>query len=454
MPNYRLLKDAYYGEGGFYDGGYLVKFERETKEAYQVRRKMSYYINYFANIVDSLVYPIFKKTPGRNYDGAGKEYIDTFLNNVDNKGTGIQNFMKDAALRSKLLGSVFICVDNMKAIPSNMADTITKRALPYAYVVEPEFIVDYSLDSYGKLTMIAFEESLKTGQNHVVTRRTQFDTKRITTRINGSVVSDTEHGLGEIPVVYFPSVVSAGRQTIKPPSKMMPFATIARAIYNYQSYSEEIMRNQAFSILVMPTLDKQNIDIGTSNAIGYDPNTTNGAKPEYIAPPSDPANVLMEERKFLVQEMYRMAGLAFVTGTKQESSGASKQWDFEKTNQLLVDFSDQCQQAEQKMVELMERWLGIDCGYNVSYADDFGISDMQEEITNAQSLLDMDLAPGMKPEVLKKLLSLYLPDLPPERFDELVKEAETAEIEQASSTQSTEQNGVTDNGTSDTTASE
>ena len=149
MPNYRFMKDAYYGAGGFADGGYLVKFDRETDNNYLKRRKMAYYINYFKDIVDSLVNPVFKKKPGRAYDGMGKEYIDSFLDNVDNTGTSINNFMKNAALKSKLLGAVFICVDNFPMIPGDMQTAIENRLFPYAYMIEPEFVTDYSVDNFG-----------------------------------------------------------------------------------------------------------------------------------------------------------------------------------------------------------------------------------------------------------------------------------------------------------------
>ena len=45
IGRYSLLKDAYYGIGGFANGLYLDKHERESKEAYAERCHGAYYLN-------------------------------------------------------------------------------------------------------------------------------------------------------------------------------------------------------------------------------------------------------------------------------------------------------------------------------------------------------------------------------------------------------------------------
>ena len=60
MNNYQLLRDAYFGSGGFASGAYLTKHKRESEEDYRFRRQNAYYLNYFAPIVNALVDPIFK----------------------------------------------------------------------------------------------------------------------------------------------------------------------------------------------------------------------------------------------------------------------------------------------------------------------------------------------------------------------------------------------------------
>lgn len=89
--NYKLLKDAYYGTGGFASGSYLQKHKRETDENYRIRCRIAYYLNYFAPIVNALVNPIFRKETFR--DWSGKEEVELFLNDIDCAGSDIQAFM-------------------------------------------------------------------------------------------------------------------------------------------------------------------------------------------------------------------------------------------------------------------------------------------------------------------------------------------------------------------------
>ena len=73
--SYTLLKDSYYGTGGYQSGDYLLKHKRETDADYQDRKRSAYYLNYFAPIVNALVDPIFKRKPLRdgNVAALGKQ---------------------------------------------------------------------------------------------------------------------------------------------------------------------------------------------------------------------------------------------------------------------------------------------------------------------------------------------------------------------------------------------
>lgn len=47
---YKLLEDAYAGRGGFQTGEYLVKHKREAADKYNLRQKLSYYLNYISHV--------------------------------------------------------------------------------------------------------------------------------------------------------------------------------------------------------------------------------------------------------------------------------------------------------------------------------------------------------------------------------------------------------------------
>lgn len=412
MPSYKLLKDAYYGEGGFIDGQYLEQHGRETTANYEKRKAMAYYYNYFAAIVNALVDPIFRKTPDRSWPDTGTAgtLISAFVDNVDNQGTKLNAFMADAAMKARLLGACYICMENFQDVPATVDKALASRKMPYAYIVEPEFVTDWEYDNYGNLTKFVFSEPVEGGGDKQITRKVVFDDTHVTIMENETVKSSVEHGLGRIPVIPFPARLGS-RRTIQPASEMEPLARCALAQFNYMSYLGEILRNQTFSILVVPGGNAKDINIGTNNAISYDADITGGAAPAFIAPPSAPADTLIAQIKAMTEEMYRIAGLSFITGTKQESSGVAKAWEFERTNQTLAAYAQRCRDVELQVMDLFQRYCKITSKYEVTYANDFGIVDVANEITTAQSVLDLELTSGLREQVLEKVINAYLPDI-------------------------------------------
>ena len=133
----------------------------------------------------------------------------------------------------------------------------------------------------------------------------------------------------------------------------------------------------------------------------------------------------------MVDEMYRISLLTFSTTTKQEVSGISRQWEFERTNQRLSAFAKRCAAAEKKILALVAKWMGLDLEYTATYSNDFGITDVATELKNAQAVLDMQLTNKIKVEVAKQVLTAYVPELPADRFDDIIADIEKQETEPA-----------------------
>ena len=420
--DYRLIFDAYYGTGGFCSGSYLTRHKREVDRDYTARQENAYYLNYFAPITNALVTPIFKKPATRDWTGAAS-LMEKFMQDVDGSGTNMAEFMKSAALKAKLYGSCFIIVDNFSTGGDDtMADVLQKRRFPYAYCLAPQQIIDYEADKMGRLSRIEFRDSKQTSPlgNEYYTMRFDRQGWRRTDSDN-SIIEQGTYNFGCVPAVVLMSKNLSGL-TLMPPSELLPLAKVNRTIYNLCSWLNEILKNVTFPILTLPSLDAKDVIVGNNNALGYNPEFSH--EPDFIAPPSDPANILKEQILNMVQEMYRMAGLSFVTGSKTDTSGVSKQWDFERLNQQLADFAAQIQTAEINIVRLFGLWMNQQIDYRISYPDDFNISDIAYELQNAQALIDLGLSDELKIEVLKKLLSLIFPDMESVRFDEIVKSAE------------------------------
>lgn len=416
---YQLLKDAYFGTGGFENGAYLEKHKRETEEDFRSRRENAYYLNYVMPIVNALTDPIFKHAPLRDYQGAAETLVAEFLKDVDGNGTSIGQFMKRAATMAKLYGVAFLVVDMPQHIEArNLGELLQMRQFPYVYLMHPSAVQEYGIDKNGNLLYINFQEIMKIVDGAITYRYTHYD--RQGWRVSGDDIQVTSgtYNLGTVPVVPLFSR-QLEQVTMLPSPEMLPVAKVAKALYNHCSWLGEIMRTQTFPLLTIPSMDATDLVIGTNNALGYSPDSTH--EPAFIAPSSDPASILQSQIQMLIQEMYRMSSLSFMLVAPSNVSGISRQWEFERTNQQLANFAQQCGRAEERVLQIFAKWLNSDIEYTVSYPNDFGIVDLTSELQQAQTVLDLGLTDGLREEVLKKVLAAYCPDLPDERFDELVE---------------------------------
>lgn len=421
---YRLMRDSYYGDGG-YRGAYLIPHKRETEQNYRDRQQTAYYLNHFSLIVNALVNPIFKRRPLRDWTGTASPVAEAFLEDVDGAGNDMDSFMQAAALSAKLYGAVFIVVENFQAmeLPASMGEALAQRKFPYAYTLDPDRVEGVSIDKNGRVLSIKFRDTAVSSTMGGEKERTvYFDTHSWAVYEDGALVSSGEHNLGEVPVVWFPSQhVKNGE--LNPTPELYPIAGISCSLYNHCSWLTEILRNQTFPLLTFPSKEASDLVIGNNNALCYDGDTVR-FQPGFISPPSDPAALIQSQIKAMVEEMYRMAGLTFATTTKQEASGISRQWEFERTNQRLAAFAKRCAAAERKVMALVARWMGLDLEFQATYSSDFGITDVATELKNAQAVLDMQLTDQLKVEVAKQVLSAYVPELPSDRFDAIIADIE------------------------------
>lgn len=420
MNQYQLLKDSYFGTGGFTTGAYLRKHKRETDEDYMSRRDSAYYLNYFAPIVNSLVDPIFKKKPLRDYTGAASSAVKDFLEDVDRNGTNIHSFMKKAALHAKIYGVSFIVMDNVRSMEEKDMEALRKnKNFPYVYLVDPEDVLDYSMDENGKLTMFKYrierQEDQYTPKRSIITFTR--DGWQVDDETNSALSQSGQYGIGMVPVIPLFSRLLE-RNTLLPAPDMLSIALTGKALYNHCSWLSEILRNQTFPLLTIPTMDQKELVIGTNNALGYDPQSAHA--PNFIAPSSDPATILQTQIHMLIEEMYRMASLSFITGGNIRESGISRQWEFERTNQQLGNFAKQASDTERHLMELFSLWMHKDIRYTITYPNDFGITDVATDLTEAQQVLDLNLSKEMKKEVAKNVLTAYCPDISENRFDEII----------------------------------
>lgn len=439
--HYKMLSDAYYGEGGFLDGSYLKQHIRETEENYLIRCELSYFLNYVLPTVNSHVDPLFKKDAQREYKET--PLFEGFYDDCTGDGTDLPTFMKQAATLSKLKGAVLIVMDNAKDKTENIEDAIAQRKYPYIYIVEPENVVKYKISKLGTLTMVQYKEYDEDTEETYIREWTETGWRLL--QIDGEKIKEIavgDHDLKRVPVTVYRSRKVKPKVLI-PTSEFMQIARANKNLFNKCSWEDEILMNQAFSILLYPSKQTSDLIIGTKNALGFDGANSNFA-PSYIAPPIDPVTMLANNRETIITEIYRMAALSHVTGVEKQASGISKAWDFENMNMALSSFTLATENAENDIVKIWELWTKETIDYKAVYPRDFGILDLTASLDNAQKAIDLGGGKVFKIEVLKKIFNEYFP-----KADKAIQDKVLAELEQMALDESHAEDDMTGDGNAD-----
>lgn len=397
---YTFVDDAYTGEGGFQDGSHLMPHPRER--SFRERKGYSFYVNYFKPILNSLVNPIFKTPCLRDY--SENEMYGLFVDNCDNAGTKLNEWIKTFSKMVKRHGAGFVVMDNISDVPNNLGETLATRAIPYIYYKKASEAVYYKTDKYGVLVEIAFFEYIEEKKVFRLWTRgkwelyEEFKDGELKKLIRAGIVQ------GNIfPVIPF-CISDSGEILPNPP--LYDIARINTAIYNTWSELREIQRKQGFSILTIPGRPptSDSMEAGTGSALYYDNSTTN--KPEYIQPEVGIQQGYLETIKKLTEDIYRQANLAGVTGVT-DSSGIARQWDFQATDSELQEFARNIEYFEVKLAEMFKQWTNQSFDFSISYPEDFGVVDVETEMKQAKSLFELGMPEEVKKEVKKNLIRSF-----------------------------------------------
>lgn len=413
-----FLHDSYYGTGGYKYGDYLVPHPREVVEKYSRRKFMAYYTNYVQPCVDSYVNPIYREAPSREYKG--NALFDAFLLNVDGGGTGINRFMKTLALEAKLYGGALVVLDNYAEPSESREDALKNRRFPFAYIVRPNQVTEWVQDRYGNLIKISYRLTYSeiVDNNARNTSDTWTWTDETWSRETNGIKTEGINALGKIPVIPLYGnlkddetqtttvtiLCERERKTMFPQSAYYQIARCNLAIYNACSELRERNRGQAFSILAYPIADQDDFEVaqeaisGTSNMMLV---RGSAGMPQYIDPASTPSDILVQEIQFLVQEIYRMAERANVTGVQAQTSGLSKEWDANVGNQSIADFANSLEDFEKRLADLFGLYVGADLDFKVTYNKDYAPPDISSALAAATQALSMQIGGRFDEEVRK-----------------------------------------------------
>jgi len=372
-----------------------------------------------------------------------KDY-QAFHKDVDGRGTPISDWMRTTSLYTNVFGMLGVVVD-MPKLPEeldrdNMSekDRVDNKITPYLTRIFPTNIINWELDDQGVLLWIRYREDPPSQLEPFVPR--DLSQRKIHYRtwtregwklhevVGNSiqVVDEGTHDLGKVPFVMVYNKQSLKNQWLGV-SALASISAINIGIFNWCSLIDEHLYQKCLSILAIKKRieDEEEVVIGNNNILEY----TADKAPEFISPSSDPEKFIQEQTKEAVRQIYRIARLGGATGLqepRESTSGVAYAFEFNETNNLLADKADLMEQAEREIHWLIGKWLNK--GSNVldniviDYPEDFGLDDVNGEMTVLATVQDRMTSDTFKREVQKRLLKRILPKIDNELLHVILQE--------------------------------
>lgn len=437
IDSWRFFASTYAGGRQWFDEN-VHKYIREGEMEFRERQDRAYRFNHTKEVVDLLNKYLFKQNIQRSED-APKSVLE-FWERTTQSGTGMDEFAKQISKRCSIYGRIGIVVDRKRGASGAMTVKEVKEAKinTYAYIVNPEDMLDYSFDDEGALNWILIREYYRNDENPFdvddVTVHARFrlwtrndwyliSEKKRDNSVSYELVDQGEHKLGMVPVILADNLLTD--EQYGAPSLINDIAYLDKAVANYLSNLDAIIQDQTFSQLVMPA---QNVtsgsdeaemlyEMGTKRIFLYDAAGSNHS-PEYISPDPSQAHLILDVITRIIKEIYNSVGLASERTNKDNAvsmdnaSGVAKAYDFERVNALLSAKADSLEVVENKIAHLVAKWNGddkADLKTLVSYPDNFDTRGLYDEFDIAARLMLVEAPNKIRQEQMRLVVDKLFP---------------------------------------------
>lgn len=430
--SWMFFQESYVGGPEYLTSKNIFRHSRENQKDYETRLKRAVYLNYCKPPIKtytSFVYGSENRIARVNV-AEDQDWTD-FTTDVDLKGNGMDDFMKGVSNMSQTFGMVLIGVDRpMRELGEEIISMAQAKAAgdrPYLVMWTPLQIQDFSLDRFGQLNWIRVKETQRLDSDPFAEEYKDKTVFRTFTREEwivsdpktGDQIARGAHNLGVVPMVPvyferhpFEEFIGLGQ--------LQDVARINRLMINTVSAMDEFINKQAFPFLAEEDRattpsgagDEDDV-VGAGNVYTV---PMEGQFPQYISPSTEPAGYLKE----VVMDVYKREILRQFHLEHRElmesQSGRAKEFDFHETNDTLVHFARNLEQAETKVAGiwgLWERKPDMTERVTIDYPDDFNIEALEQALEESLDIRKLygDMSPTVVSENLKHLSTRILPKI-------------------------------------------
>jgi hypothetical protein len=437
--NWQVLLDAYEATGGFLDGSYLWMYPRENSSSHEDRKKMARYHNYLEPLVD--LYVRFIWTQGVKRNSKNQEYND-WTENIDGVGTTLDDLLKRALSIGLVHGHAGTLVDRLDIEPTGPAK-VDDQAPAIANVFPAISIPDWRFDHHELVAVKLYEagpqpgiaQELPEGEDAIqyllwdLEGWARFDS-------DGQLIGGAMPNLGMVPLIVLrpkPSYISfmLGRPLVQS-------AKVLGALFNRSSEEDEVLRNQAFSVLAVSVPDDGDVaqvkkDLG--NTIGTTDAIVAKGQIQYVTPDQAVAENIRNNHQYLVQELFRAAHIRFKRDSLAAESGESIRLQQSELNETLQGIAKQIEEHERKVARAWFAWMtpgepeAAQAAYEAAqiettYPSEFFQDNLITDLEAWAEAIRMNLGPTMNKRVKKAAVQRIDPNIPPDELEQINKEIE------------------------------
>ncbi|MGA3189194.1 MAG: hypothetical protein ABSF22_18980 [Bryobacteraceae bacterium] len=449
-PEYLALKHVWRRYRDLYIGGeliklhaqeYLVPRQREPGDVYTERLSRVFYENYIGSIVDWYAATLFRKEPVVMFEGTnsrGKAFFSALMDEVDLKGTGLNDFFRKQFVEGLIAGASYVLVDFPRTDKKKNRAEEDASGASRAYLVSyaAEDVINWNLDLQGNFDWVVIrtkmirKERVEDAEWSKETRWSYYDKQRF--RIYSQVgdgdkrlVDEGTHALAKLNRVPL--------FDLRIPEGMWMLNRAGLLQLEHFNKSNALSWALTMGLFAMPVVysDRDwNQMVGESYYIQLAPDDKFG----WTEPEGKVFSIAQDNLTRLQEEIYRVCYLAQAGGALDaggQQSGISKQLDFSITQEVLRSYGDAMKDLIRRVLTSIEAAREDGIAISVTGMDEFDITDFGTELTDAQALLGLGVSsPTLKKEIFKKLALKYLSDSRQDVKDRIVGEIEAGASEE------------------------
>ena len=417
---------------------FLPKNEFESEPRYQTRLATAKYFNYIGPIVDRFAAALIQAPPSiANTNGKIDDFWQEWQGDVDGAGTDFSEFARESFTDALMKHRTFFLVEKPRGEADTLADweakglgKITVREL------ETQDVIDWDCDPFGRLRWLTHygikcpRPSPLEKRNRVVETWTIYDQSLVsvysieyekgnrpdvTTEV--PLVEQYAHGLNQVPVVVFE--VPEGMALVERAFDAQVEHFVERAALSWAL---------AASCYAMPLFNIEDPETPPKMGVGYAITLGANDKASFLAPPSQPFEVVAESVNSCREEIYRivhqMAEGISSKASATARSGDSKKADMVSTNTILEVYAVVLRDALLRVIDIACALRGENSlGYSVSGLDQFAQLELTDVLDSVEKANRIEMpSPTFQLKVREMILSTLMPQLPEVERAQIVDE--------------------------------